>query len=106
MTMQRQQLTTQLLIPTTLRMVHARGYNNFEDTWAWEFHEINMRLVNARTTPDILNIYKLFNCDEKMTPEQIMLGFKLIAMHDLEKSPPFWNMLIPLVKKQLLTLDR
>ena len=41
-----------------------------------------------------------------MTPEQISHGFWFIAVNKLDKTPDFWNYLIPLVKKQMLTLDR
>lgn len=41
-----------------------------------------------------------------MTDKQIMYGFHFIAMQKLEKSPDFWNIIVPLVKKQLKTLDR
>ena len=41
-----------------------------------------------------------------MTPEQIMYGFRFIGIHGLEKNPDFWNVIVPMVKKQLKTLDR
>ena len=41
-----------------------------------------------------------------MTPEQIMYGFNFIAQNDLERTPDFWNIIVPLVKKQIKTLDR
>ena len=41
-----------------------------------------------------------------MTPEQIMFGFNFILKAKLEKSPDFWNIIVPMVKKQLATLDR
>ena len=41
-----------------------------------------------------------------MTPEQIAFGFNRIANFKLEKSPDFWNIIVPLVKKQMSTLDR
>ena len=41
-----------------------------------------------------------------MTPEQIAYGFRYIAMERLEKSPDFWNVILPIVKKQMSTLDR
>jgi hypothetical protein len=41
-----------------------------------------------------------------MTDRQIMHGFHYIAMNKLEKTPEFWDIILPLVKKQLKTLDR
>ena len=46
-----------MLVPTTFRMVHARGYNNFDDKEAWLFHEINNAMINAKNTPNIVEIY-------------------------------------------------
>ena len=103
---QRQRLTYQMLCPTTFRTVHARGYNNFDDVWAWEFHEINAALNNCKNTDNIVTIYKYWGGDEKMTPEQISYGFRVIALGQLEKTPDFWKIIIPQVKKQLSTLDR
>ena len=58
-----------MLVPTTLRMVHARGYNNFDDMNAWLYHEINMALINAKNTTNIVELYQQYGGDEKMTPE-------------------------------------
>ena len=35
-----------------------------------------------------------------------MYGFKFIATNRLEKSPEFWSVIVPMVKKQMATLDR
>ena len=35
-----------------------------------------------------------------------MFGFNYICMEGLEKSPDFWNVIIPMVKTQMATLDR
>ena len=104
--MQTQRLTQQLLIPTTLRMVHARGYNSLDDGLIHDWHEINCALASAKSTDNIVAVYKLAKGDEAMTPEQIAHGFWFIAVNKLEKTPDFWNYIIPLVKKQMLTLDR
>jgi len=69
------------------------------------FHEINFALQGSKNTYDICYVYKKFG-DEVMTPEQIMFGFNFIAKNGLEKSPDFWNIIVPMVKKQLATLDR
>ena len=68
------------------------------------FHEINCALMHCKNTPNIVYIYEKFG-DEVMTPEQIMYGFNFICVHKLEKTPEFWNVIIPMVKKQLATLD-
>ena len=35
-----------------------------------------------------------------------MFGFQYICTNRLEKSPEFWSVIVPMVKKQLATLDR
>jgi hypothetical protein len=35
-----------------------------------------------------------------------MYGFHFIAMNRLEKTQDFWDIIVPLVKKQIKTLDR
>ena len=42
---------------------------------------------------------------EYMTDKQIMYGFSHIARNKLEKTPEFWDVVIPLVKEQLKGLD-
>ena len=87
------------------RQIHARGYNNFNDHVNMIFHEINFALHAAKNTPNIAYIYKKFG-DKVMTPEQIMFGFSFICRNRLEKDADFWNIIVPMVKKQLATLDR
>ena len=41
-----------------------------------------------------------------MTPEQIVYGFRYILCNKLEKNEDFWNVILPMVKKQMATLDR
>ena len=93
------------LAPMALRSVHSRGYNNYDDTVTMQFHEINLALMNARNTQNIAYLYQRWGPDI-MTPEQIAFGFRSVAMHKLEKSPEFWNIILPIVKKQMTTLDR
>ena len=88
-----------------LRQIHARGYNNMEDVMARDFHEINFALMNAKNTPAIAYIYNKFGQD-KMTPEQIFYGFNFIAQNELDRSPDFWNLILPMVKKQIKSMDR
>ena len=62
------------------------------------FHEINLMLMNARNTPNIVYVYQRFG-EDVMTPEQIAYGFRYIACEKLEKTPDLWNVVIPMVKK-------
>ncbi len=96
---------TSLLAPVAVRGIHARGYNNFDDHVSMIFNEINFALIHAKNTPNIVYIYQKFG-EEYMTPEQIAYGFNYICMNRLEKSPDFWNVIVPMVKKQMATLDR
>ena len=41
-----------------------------------------------------------------MTDMQIMFAFREIAMNHLERTPDFWNVILPVVKQQLNGLDR
>ena len=41
-----------------------------------------------------------------MTDMQIMYGFFQIAGNRLEKTPDFWNVIIPMVKEQMAGLDQ
>ena len=86
------------LAPMALRSVHSRGYNNYDDSVTMTFHEINLALMNARNTQNIVYLYQRFGPDV-MTPEQIAFGFRTIATCKLEKTPDFWNVLLPIVKK-------
>lgn len=69
------------------------------------FHEINAQLFMSKNTNNIVYVYQKFG-EDKMTPEQIMFGFKIIATQNLERTQDFWKVIVPLVKKQLSTLDR
>src|SRR6056300_1391637 len=93
-----------MLLPVSQRLIHQRGYTNFDDHYSLHFHETNMALMNAKNTPDIVFVYEKYG--EYMTDKQIMQGFWFIAMNKLEKTPEFWNQIVPLVKKQLQGLDR
>ena len=87
-----------------VRNIHERGYNNYNDVYNFDFHEVNFQLMNAASTHNIAFVYKKF--EGKMTPEQIMFGFNKIACHGLERDQDLWKLIIPLVKKQMTTLDR
>ena len=87
------------------RQIHARGYNNFDDHVSMIFNEINFALAHSKNTQNIAYVYQKFG-DEVMTPEQIMFGFNYILSNRLEKSEEFWKVIVPMVKKQMATLDR
>ena len=88
-----------------MRNIHARGYNNFDDNISMIMHECSTALGMAKNTPNFVYIYQKFG-DDVMTPEQIMFGFRMICMQGLDKTPDFWNIIVPMVKKQASTLDR
>ena len=64
--MMQQRLT--MLAPVALRSVHSRGYNNFDDYVTMTFHEINILLMNARNTPNIVYCYERYG-EDILTPE-------------------------------------
>lgn len=98
-----QQCNRALIAPAS-RMVHARGYNNMEDRVAYVFHEVNMALMNCKNTENMGEIYTKYG--EYMTDKQIMYGFHFIATNKIDKAPAFWDVILPMVKKQLEGLDR
>ena len=81
-----------------VRQLHQRGYNNWNELMAEDFHDINFQLMNAKSTEYFVYIYKKYGADN-LTPEQIMYGFNFIAQNDLERTPEFWNFIVPMVKK-------
>ena len=81
----------------------ARPYNDFNSDYTFHFHEINFALHAAKNTPNLVGIYQKYG--PKMTDMQIMYGFYQIAGSRLERTPEFWNVILPMVKKQLTTLD-
>ena len=99
-------MMTRMAMPAVqYRMIHQRGYNNFNDVYNFVFHEINFALANAKHTDNIVFVYKKFG-EDQMTPEQIMYGFRAVTHNGLEKTEDFWKVIVPLVKKQMATLDR
>lgn len=95
---------TRMITPIGVRNVHARGYNNFDDNYSFIFNEINFALMGARNIDNFVFVYKKYG--QYMTDRQIMFGFHFIGMNKLERSPEFWNEIVPMVKKQITTLDR
>ena len=47
-------------IQAPLRMVHARGYNDFYDNWSFIFHEINFALSGSKTTDAFAFVFKKY----------------------------------------------
>ena len=94
-----------LMPSVAVRNIHARGYNNFDDHVSMINTEINFALHYSRNTKNIAYVFEKFG-EKYMTPEQIMYGFNFIGRNKLEKSPEFWDIILPLAKKQLATLDR
>ena len=83
--------------------IHQRGYTNYDDHDSFHFHEINFALHAAKNTPNITFLYQKYG--DKMTDMQIMYGFNYIATNRLEKTPEFWNVIVPMVKEQMQGLD-
>ena len=93
-----------MMTPVAVRLVHARGYNNFDDHWSFMHNEINFALNNSKNTDNLVFCYRKYG--QWMTDRQIMYGFHFIGMNKLEKTPEFWNEIVPMVKNQIKTLDR
>ena len=87
-----------------VRMVHARGYNDFHDSWSFIFHEINFALGGSKNTDNFVYVFKRYGKD--MTDFQIAYAFWMIGKNQLERNEDFWNIILPTVKRQLATLDR
>ena len=73
--------------------------------FTFDIKEINMAMLHCKNTPNFVFLYQRWG-DKYMTPEQIMYGFNFIAQNGLERTPDFWNIIVPMVKKQMSTLDR
>ena len=98
--------TTQarMMVPLQTMMIHQRGYTNLDDHHSYWFNEINFALRGARNTDNFVFVYKKYG--QYMTDKHIMYGFNFIAMHKLDKTPEFWDTILPMVKEQLKGLDR
>ena len=84
--------------------VHARGYNDFHDSPAPIFHEINAAMMACHNVPDYAHVFEKFS--EHLTDFQIAYAFYDIALDNHERTPEFWNVILPRVKEQVATLDR
>ena len=63
----------QNLVFTQMRMVHARGYNDFYDMEYNIFHEINAALQNCHNVPDYAFVFEKYS--ENLTDFQIGYAF-------------------------------
>ena len=87
-----------------MRMVHKRGYNDFYDMPGYIFHEINGAMQSCHNVPDYAFVFEKYS--EHLTDFQIGYAFEDIAIHKVELTPEFWNIILPRVKEQVATLDR
>ena len=92
------------LVTPALRMVHARGYNEYYDNWSFRFHEVNFALGSSKTTASFAFVFRKYG--QYMTDYQIAYAFYMIGKNQLERSPDFWDLILPAVKTQLAKLDR
>lgn len=102
--MPKQQFNTFAMIQTPVRNVHARGYNDFDDVPYYIFHEINAAMLACHNVKDYAFVFEKYSDD--LTDFQIAYAFEDIALHNLERVPEFWNVILPRVKEQFPKLDR
>ncbi len=86
-----------------VRFVHPRGYNNYNDCESYIFHEISGALMYSKNIDNFANIFQKFQ--DQMTDRHIAYAFHFIALNNLPKTKPFWDVILPKVKEQLQTLD-
>lgn len=65
------------MINVPCRFVHARGYNDFYDSWSFIFHETNFALSGSKSTDSFAFVYKKYG--KTMTDFQIAYGFWMIG---------------------------
>ena len=87
-----------------MRMVHARGYNDWYDMHYITFHEINGALQSCHNIDDYAFVFTKYG--EHLTDFQMGYTLEQIAIHKLDKLPPFWDVILPKIKEQIPTLDR
>lgn len=49
-----------MIMPIQMRMIHQRGYTNFDDNYSYIFNEINFALQGAKNTDNIVFVYKKY----------------------------------------------
>ena len=92
------------LVQQPVRLVHARGYNDFFDSYSFTFHEVNFALSASKTTDAFVYVFHKYG--KFLTDFQIAYAFWMIGKNQLERSPDFWALILPAVKTQLAKLDR
>ena len=80
-----------------LRMVHARGYNDYDDVPYYLFHEVNSAMMAAHNCDDYAFIFDKYS--ETLTDFQIGYAFMDIATNNYIRSPKFWDVILPRVKE-------
>ena len=56
----KQQCQPLMMTPVAVRLVHARGYNNFDDHWSFIHNEINFALNNSKNTENLVFVYRKY----------------------------------------------
>ena len=93
-----------MIVPTQMRLVHKRGYNDFYDMPGYIFHEVYAALQSCHNVPDYAFVFNKYS--EYLTDTQIAYALEDIAAHKLIRTPEFWDVILPRVKAQVPTLDR
>ena len=78
-------------------MVHARGYNEWYDMHNWHFHEINGALQGCHNVNDYAFVFKKYDAD--LTDNHLAYALHNIAIHKLDRLPPFWDVILPKIKE-------
>ena len=92
------------MVSTQMRMVHARGYNDFTDVPYYTFHDINSAMMACHNVQDYSFVFEKYS--DYLTDFQIAYAFWDISACNLERLPEYWNIILPRVKEQIPTLDR
>ena len=82
----------------------AKKYNDFYDMPYHIFHEINAALQSCHNCKDYAFVFEKYS--EHLTDFQVGYSFDDIAVHKIQRTPEFWNVILPRVKETVATLDR
>jgi hypothetical protein len=85
-------------------MVHARGYNDWYDIHYIDFETINAALQNCHNIQDYAYVFTRYG--DQLTDFQMSYTLEQIAVHKIDRTPQFWDIILPKIKKQIPTLDR
>ncbi len=92
------------LLRMQVRYVHSRGYNKVGDTWIHLHSEADAAILNAYNTKDIAWVFTQYK--DVLTPEIMSAGLIRIAYYKLDRSPEFWEVILPTIKDFLANADR